>query len=70
MASERRLDGACVTREQFLIREIRMVAQLRLEGLSDEKIVERVSSGNLIQYPTDRMVRDIASVCVKRRFRG
>ena len=66
MASENRLEGACITREQFLMREVRIVAQLREEGLSDEAIIERVASENLIQYPTDRMVRNIASVCVKR----
>ena len=66
MASESRLEGACITREQFLMREIRIVARLRQEGLSDEAVIERVASENLIQYPTNRMVRNIASVCVKR----
>ena len=66
MASENRLEGACITREQFLMREVRTVARLRQEGLSDVDVVERVASENLIQYPTDRMVRNIASVCVKR----
>ena len=66
MASENRLEGACITREQFLMREMRTVARLRQEGLSDDEVIERVASENLIQYPTDRMVRNIASVCVKR----
>ena len=66
MVRTSRLDGACITREQFLIREMRTVARLHLEGLSDSDIVERVASENLIQYPTSRMVRNIASVCVKR----
>lgn len=66
MASENRLEGACITREQFLMREMRIVARLRQEGLGDEAVIERVASENLIQYPTDRMVRNIASVCVKR----
>ena len=66
MASENRLEGACITREQFLMREMRTVARLRQAGLSDDEVIERVASENLIQYPTDRMVRNIASVCVKR----
>ena len=66
MTSENRLEGACITREQFLMREMRIVAQLRQEGLGDEAVVERVASENLIQYPTDRMVRNIASVCVNQ----
>ena len=66
MTSERKLEGACITREQFLLREMRIVTRLRQEGISDEEIVEHIASENLIQYPTDRMVRNIASVCVKR----
>lgn len=66
MTSERRLEGACITREQFLLREMRVVAQLRQEGLTDEEVVDRVVSQNLFQYRTDRTVRNIASVCVKR----
>lgn len=66
MTSATRLEGACITREQFLLRETRVVAGLRAEGLSDEEVVERVVRDNLIQYPTGRMVKNIATVCVKR----
>lgn len=66
MTSQRRLEGACITREQFLLRETRVVARLRAEGLTDEEAVARVVADNLIQYPTDRMVKNIASVCVRR----
>ena len=61
-----KLDGACITREQFLLREMRVVCQLRLDGLTDEEIIEKVKCENLIQYPTERMVGNIARVCVKR----
>lgn len=61
-----RIEGACITREQFLLREMRVICQLRLDGLSDEEIVGKVKSENLIQYPTERMVGNIARVCVKR----
>ena len=66
MTSAARLEGTCITREQFLLRETRVVAGLRAEGLSDDDVVERVVRDNLIQYPTGRMVRNIAGVCVKR----
>lgn len=60
------LDGACITREQFLLREMRIVCQLHLDGLSDDEIVSKVKRENLIQYPTERMVGNIARVCCKR----
>lgn len=61
-----RLEGACITREQFLLREMRIACGLREEGLPDESIIVRIADENLIQYPTERMVKNIASVCVKR----
>ena len=61
-----RIEGAQITREQFLMREMRVVCQLRMEGLDDETVVAKVASENLIQYPTERMVGNIARVCVKR----
>ena len=56
----------CITCEQFLLRETRVVARLRAQGLTDDQVVNRVAAENLIQYPTDHMVRNIATVCVKR----
>lgn len=61
-----RLEGACITREQFLLREMGIACSLREEGLSDEDVIAKIADENLIQYPTERMVRNIASVCVKR----
>lgn len=60
------LDGACITREQFLLREMRVICQLHLDGFNNAEIVDRVKAGNLIQYPTERMVGNIARVCCKR----
>ena len=60
------LDGASITREQFLLREMRVACQLHLDGFSNEDIVEKVKAENLIQYPTERMVGNIAHVCCKR----
>lgn len=65
-SSNSKLEGACITREQFLLRETRVVARLRAQGLTDDQVVNRVAAENLIQYPTDHMVRNIATVCVKR----
>ena len=61
-----RIEGAQITREQFLMREMRVACQLREEGLDDDTIVARIKDENLIQYPTERMVGNIARVCVKR----
>lgn len=66
MNSSNRLDGACITREQFLLREARVMARLRLEGVSGSAAVERVVADNLFQYPTTRMLKNIATVCDRR----
>ena len=56
-----------ITREQWLFREIRIVAQLRLdEGLSDRELVSRVVEQNLLQYPTERELRSIARALCRR----
>jgi len=60
------LAGAAITREQFLLREMQAACQLHEEGLSHEEIVEKIKTENLIQYPTERMVGNIARVCCKR----
>ena len=61
-----RIEGAQITREQFLMREMRIACQLHLEGLADDEVIAKVKDENLIQYPTERMVGNIARVCVKR----
>lgn len=55
-----------LTREQFLFYETRTVAKLITEGLTDEEIILKVFNENLFQYPTERMLKNIASVCLKR----
>lgn len=55
-----------LTREQFLLYEIRVVARLQLQGLSREEIVEKLKSENLFQFPTERMITNIAGACFKR----
>lgn len=58
--------GGSLTREQFLLREIRIVARLRADGISDEEIVARAKDENIFQYPTLKMATNIARVCLKR----
>lgn len=55
-----------ITREQFLFHEMRIVARLIKEGKSDEQIIQKVAENNLFQYPTERMIKNITQVCLKR----
>jgi len=59
--------SAAITREQFLFYETRIIARLICdEGLSDKEAIDRVVEENLFQYPTERMVKNVASACVRR----
>jgi len=59
--------SGALTREQFLFHETRIVAKLLVDdGLSDEEAIEAVINDNLFQFPTERMIKNIATVCVKR----
>ena len=55
-----------LTREQFMLQEMRITARLKLEGLSDEDILTRVFEDNLFQYPTEREVKSKCRACLKR----
>lgn len=56
-----------LTREQFLFNETRIVSRLMVdEGLSDDDIVKKINEENLFQFPTERMVKNIANVCIRR----
>ena len=55
-----------LTREQFLFYEIRTVASLRLQGYSNEEIIEKIKAENLFQFPTERMISSIAGTCFRR----
>ena len=37
-----------------------------MQGASDEQVIVRVKSENLFQYPTERMVANRATVCLRR----
>ena len=55
-----------ITREQFLYREMRIVAKLLSEGKDEKQIIDEVVSNNLFQYPTERMIKNITQVCLNR----
>lgn len=55
-----------LTREQFMFREMRIVAQLHRKGLCECEIVRRVESQNLFQYPTEREIKGKCCVALRR----
>lgn len=55
-----------ITREQFLLRETRIVARLRLDGLTDEEILRRAQDENIFQYPTKTSMTGICRPCLVR----
>lgn len=59
-------DYRTITREQFLFHEMRIVARLLDDGMDEEKVKKEVVANNLFQYPTERMIKNIASVCLNR----
>lgn len=59
--------SGALTREQFLFHETRITARLIAdEGLCDEAVIDAVVRENLYQFPTERMIKNIAKACVKR----
>lgn len=58
--------SGAITREQFLFYEVRTTARLICEGLTGEEIVRRIEQENLFQYPTEKMLRNIAGACIRR----
>lgn len=55
-----------LTREQFMFREMRIVAQLYKKGLDEFEIVRRIKSENLFQYPTEREIKGKCRVALRR----
>lgn len=64
--SSRHLAGGVITREQWLLNEARIIARLRLDGMSAETAAEKVVSENLFQYPTERELKSISRACNMR----
>lgn len=55
-----------ITREQFLMREMRIVARLLLDGVPADEIVQQAVQDNIFQYPTTTMTGNIARTCLMR----
>lgn len=58
--------NGCLTAEQFLFYEMRIVSKQYLEGRNIEDIIEYVKRDNLFQYPTERMINRLTRACYKR----
>lgn len=65
-APSRHLAGGVITREQWLLNETRIVARLRLDGMSAKNAAEKAVSENLFQYPTERELKSISRACNMR----
>lgn len=66
MSVGKKLLGNSIAREQWLLREMRIVSQLRLEGLSEKEVTEKIKVENLFQYPTELTLGKISHACNKR----
>lgn len=55
-----------LTREQFLIYEMRIVAKLQCRGYEREQILDYVRRENAFQFPTERMIVNITGTCLRR----
>lgn len=55
-----------LTREQFLIYEMRIVAKLQCQGYEREPILDYVRRENAFQFPTERMIVNITGTCLRR----
>ena len=66
MPTGKKLMGNTIAREQWLLRECRIVAAMRLSGMSDVEAAAAVKRENLFQYPTERTLTRISKACNKR----
>ncbi|MDO5049556.1 MAG: DUF1819 family protein [Actinomycetaceae bacterium] len=66
MAITRKLLGQTITRDQWLLRETRIIADLRLQGLDEKAVTAKVTSENLFQYGKLTSVKEVARACHRR----
>ena len=52
--------SAVITREHFLLLQMRTTAKLLSEGYSEEETASKIVEDNLFQYPTEKTVRRMA----------
>lgn len=55
-----------LTREQFLFYEIRIAAKFYLQDKAVDEAVLLIKQDNLFQYPTERMIANLARTCYRR----
>lgn len=55
-----------LTREKFLFYEMRITAALLSDGLEKDEVIRRICEDNLFQFPTERMMKNIANTCLRR----
>lgn len=55
-----------LTREQFLFYEIKVVAKLLVDGMNIDDAIFKIKEENLFQFPTERMIVNIANACYRR----
>jgi len=60
--------NGCLTAEQFLFYEIRIVSKMYIEGKKLNEIILNVKENNLFQYPTERKISKLTRACYKRLF--
>lgn len=65
-APNRKLLGNTIAREQFLLNEARIMARLRIEGMSADEAAHKVKEENLFRYPTERSLGRITLACNRR----
>lgn len=63
--SGKRKDGS-LSREHFMLRELRIVAGFRFDGVPDDEIVRRAVDDNIFQYPTTREAARVARTMLLR----
>jgi len=58
--------NANICNEQYLFYEMRIVAKLVCDGMSDEEIIKKVCEENLFQKPTERKLVELTRNCLRR----
>jgi hypothetical protein len=58
--------NGCLTAEQFLFYEMRIVSRQYLEGKPIDEIIENIKRDNLFQYPTERKISKFVRACHRR----
>lgn len=55
-----------ITREQFLFFEMRVIARYKMQGFSNEEIMNFALKDNILEMKTEKSIKLIASACIRR----